>query len=345
MNAAQSDRTSPPPARPWGLSVAVALAVGLPLIAGAASGQLALGGLGALGALVILHVPPTAARVPLRRLLGCAAGVAVSPFLGEITTAWSGMTLPLFGLLIAAIVALTRAAALPPPGHTFFVLGACAGAAEGFHASLVPYTLFAPLAGAFGAVLLGMAISLLWTRVFRALQPHAESSDPTSKAVRPSGRAISIEGLAFGAFAMAALAIAQHLGLEKPYWVPISCIAVMRGMTVQAVWSRNLERIAGTLVGVAITLIILVSHPHPQTIVVIFMLLVLAVQRTMGQSYALTVLLSTPASLMLTELMSLDRVMDLGLLTTRVQDIVLGSMIGVAGGIVLRGSRFRSITD
>ena len=141
---------------------------------------------------------------------------------------------------------------------------------------------------------------------------------------------------------MAALAIAQHLGLEKPYWVPISCIAVMRGMTVQAVWSRNLERIAGTLVGVGITLLILVSHPHPQTIVVIFMLLVLAVQRTMGQNYAITVLLSTPASLMLTELMSLDRVMDLGLLTTRVQDIVLGSMIGVLGGSVLRSSRLRT---
>jgi membrane-bound ClpP family serine protease len=91
----------------------------------------------------------------------------------------------------------------------------------------------------------------------------------------------------------------------------------------------------GTLFGVGITLIILVSHPHhphPQTIVVIFMLLVLAVQRTMGQNYAITVLLSTPASLMLIELMSLYYVMALGLLTTRVQDIILGSRLALRAG-------------
>jgi hypothetical protein len=66
---------------------------------------------------------------------------------------------------------------------------------------------------------------------------------------------------------------------------------------------------------------------------------VLAVHRTVGQNYAMTVLFATPASLMLTELMSLDRFMDLGLLITRVQDIVLGSMIGVLGGIALRSRR------
>jgi uncharacterized membrane protein YccC len=335
---------APMPARPWGLSVAVALAVGLPLIAGTATDRLALGALGALGALVILHVPPTAPWVPLRRLLGCAAGVAVSPLLGELSTAWPSVTWPLFGVLIAAIVAVTRAVSLPPPGHTVFVLGACAGAAQGFHVSLVPYMLLAPMAGAFGAVAIGAMAGVLWTIALRTSPADGGHAPSVSIAPRLSARAIGLEAMAFGVFAMVALAIAQILGLDKPYWVPISCVAIMRGMTVQAVWSRNVERIVGTLVGVGITLLVLVLHPHPKTIVLIVMLLVLAVHRTMGQNYAMTVLLSTPATLMLTELMSHDRVMDLDLLVTRVQDIVLGSMIGVLGGAVLRSSRFRRIT-
>ncbi len=344
MTVIQSDPAGTQPARPWGWSIAAALAVGLPLTAGVAAGGLALGGLAALGALVILHVPPTATLVPIRRLLGCAAGLAVSPLLGEFATAWPALTWPLFGCLIAAIVAVTRAVSLPPPGHTFFVLGVCAGAAEGFHVSLVPYMLLAPLAGAGGAALVGTVASLLWTNVHRTVQPARDDTTAASSVAAPSARSIGYEALAFGVFATVALAIAQTVGLDKPYWVPISCIAVMRGMTVQAVWSRNVERIAGTLVGVGVTLLILILHPHPITVVLIVMLLVFAVHRTMGQNYAVTVLLATPASLMLTELMSQDRAMDLDILITRVQDIVVGSMIGVLGGTALRSGRFQRIT-
>ena len=115
MNPLQADSAASSPVRPWSLSLAVALAVGLPLMAGIATGQFALGGLAALGALVILHIPPTATPIPMRRLLGCAVAVALCPLLGELVTAWPALTWPLFGVLIAAIVAVTRVAARP--GH------------------------------------------------------------------------------------------------------------------------------------------------------------------------------------------------------------------------------------
>lgn len=322
--------------RPWGVSVAAGLAVGLPLMVAAYYGELALGALGAMGALVILHIPPSAPTVPVRRLVGCAAGVAVSPALGELVTAWPPLTLPLFGLLIAAIVALTRASSLPPPGHTFFILGACSGAAEGFHPTLIPYVLAAPAAGAAGAVAIGLIARTLWAG-------QAEPSQPTLATARPAptARAVGIEALVFGFFAMLSLAIAQGLGLDRPYWVPISCVAVMRGISLQAVLNRNIQRVGGTLIGVVLTLFLLVSHPSPAMVIGILMLLVMSVHRTMGQNYAITVLLATPASLMLTELASLDSLPDLDLLITRVQDIALGSVIGVFGGAVLHGSRTR----
>jgi len=318
--------------RPWGLSVAAAAAVGLPLIAAASTGRLALGALGALGALAILHVPVSASPVPVRRLVGCAIGVAISPVLGQLTTAWPSATWPLFGLLIAAIVAMTRTANLPSPGHTFFVLGACCGAAEGFHPSLMPFMLLMPAAGAAGAVVIGLVVRA-------AAMPRADPGGTAEPVGMPS-RAVGFEAIVFGVFAMGALAVGQMLGIDRPYWVPISCIAVMRGMSLQAVWRRNLERIVGTLLGVCVTLLVIVAHPQPWTIVAVLMLLVLGIHRTLGQSYVITVLLATPACLLLTELTSTDQALDIHLLTTRVVDIVLGSVIGLIGGRVLH-SRLR----
>ena len=37
--------------------------------------------------------------------------------------------------------------------------------------------------------------------------------------------------------------VAALLGLEKAYWVPVSCLAVMQGVTLRASWQRNVHRI------------------------------------------------------------------------------------------------------
>src|SRR3546814_8722819 len=44
---------------------------------------------------------------------------------------------------------------------------------------------------------------------------------------------------------------------EKAYWVPVSCLAVMQGVTLRASWSRNVHRIVGTVIGMGLTWLLL----------------------------------------------------------------------------------------
>ena len=320
-------------ARPWPQSFAAALAVGLPLIAAVLTGKIAMGGLAAFGALVILHLPALPGPIPVLRLLGCASAVPTCLVLGQLSAVWPGASLPLFGAVIAVIVAATRFAGLPPPGHTLFVLAAGSGAAAGFHAAALPALVMVPLVSA------AVAIGIGWIAhsLFQPEDSAASTQTPLTGAAAPTPAGeLLIEAAAFGLFAMLALAIALEIGLDRPYWVPISCVSVMRGMTLEAVWTRNLQRIAGTLAGVACTLALLALHPNQWLAVIVVMSLVLCLARTLGQNYALTVLLATPASLLIAELASINQIPDFDLLITRVIDITLGSSVGLVGGTLLR---------
>ncbi len=49
------------------------------------------------------------------------------------------------------------------------------------------------------------------------------------------------------------LLIGLLLKLDNPYWLPISCAAVIQGVTLQQVWRRTFQRILGTFVGLLLT--------------------------------------------------------------------------------------------
>lgn len=52
-----------------------------------------------------------------------------------------------------------------------------------------------------------------------------------------------------GVFVGVSQALAQAMLLEKAYWVPVSCLAVMQGAPLRAVWNKQAHRVLGTGVG------------------------------------------------------------------------------------------------
>ncbi|MFZ4552135.1 MAG: FUSC family protein [Aquabacterium sp.] len=50
-----------------------------------------------------------------------------------------------------------------------------------------------------------------------------------------------------------ALRLAQLLHMEKAYWVPVSCLAVIQGASLRAVWTKQLQRLLGTAVGLLVS--------------------------------------------------------------------------------------------
>src|SRR5690606_3834644 len=72
----------------------------------------------------------------------------------------------------------------------------------------------------------------------------------------PSARhrhAAAVDAVIMGVFVGASLAVAAALELERAYWVPVSCLAIMQGVTMRASWSRNVHRIVGTAIGIGLT--------------------------------------------------------------------------------------------
>jgi hypothetical protein len=51
------------------------------------------------------------------------------------------------------------------------------------------------------------------------------------------------------------LLLAEALRLPRPYWVPVSCLAVLQGVTLRAVWNRQFQRVAGTALGCVVGLL------------------------------------------------------------------------------------------
>ncbi|WP_370659645.1 FUSC family protein [Massilia polaris] len=58
---------------------------------------------------------------------------------------------------------------------------------------------------------------------------------------------VIFDSIVIGAFVGIALVLAHALQLDKPYWVPVSCLAVIQGSSLRAVWSKQLQRIIGTV--------------------------------------------------------------------------------------------------
>src|SRR5690606_36073603 len=89
---------------------------------------------------------------------------------------------------------------------------------------------------------------------------------------------IVFDSLIIGAFVGISLALAQALQLEKAYWVPVSCLAVIQGHTLRAVWNKQLQRIIGTSIGLLVAWALLLLPLEKWSISLIMMVLAFIIE-------------------------------------------------------------------
>lgn len=150
----------------------------------------------------------------------------------------------------------------------------------------------------------------------------------------PNLPAILVESSIIAAFVALSLLIGRLLHLDNPYWVPISCAAILQGGTFRAVWHRNVHRIVGTALGMGLSWFLFPSVPHPMALAITMVTLVFVVEYLVSRNYGLAVIFITPMTVCFAEFTS-GGVPIHGLFATRLLDIILGSLIGAAGGSIL----------
>lgn len=175
---------------------------------------------------------------------------------------------------------------------------------------------------------------LAGTRAERAFKPL-----PRRTPVRGHGYADPRLWLNVGQNVLAALAagaIALALGIGHPYWAVVSAIAVIPPARAAHTVSRAVHRVAGTIVGVAVTALVLWPEPPVWVLVAVVAVCQFAAEALVARHYGTALVFITPMALTVAHLAA--PVPLAGLIGDRVLETILGAAVGVIA--VLAARRF-----
>ena len=320
--------------RPWEMPVAAALASGLPIFVGAAYGELGLGLIGSLGGLVFLHLPATRLAHRMAWLMACAFGMTASHALGLLGHLYPPLVVPVLVLITILVTMICRFYAAPPPGSLFFVMAAAIAAYSPTHgrAALVQV----------GALALGTVLAVAIAFVY-SLHIVSRRRVPAPRPLpHPDFDFVVLDSVVIGAFVGLSLLAAHALQLDRPYWVPISCLAIIQGVSLRAAWTRQLQRIGGTAVGLLVFVGIAQVPLGPWGVAVVLTLLTLVIETLVVRHYGLATVFITPLTITLAEAGQGTAMAARPLMEARLADTALGAVLGLAGAACLHSPGFRA---
>jgi uncharacterized membrane protein YccC len=320
--------------RRWQMPLAAALASGLPLMVGAAFHRLDYGLVSSLGGLVFLYLPDTPLHHRMTWLMCCAFGMTACYALGLVGHFFPPLTLLSVTAIATLVTMLCRYYDQGPPGSLFFVMAAAIGAYSPLSLPELPTRV--------GLLALGSLLACLVAFLYSLHIVRLQAPQPVKPLPSPGFDYVVLDSVLIGAFVGLSLLLAQLLHLPRPYWVPVSCLAVIQGVTLRAVWNRQLHRVLGTALGLLLAWALLALPLDAWRIAALVILLSFAVETLVVRHYGLAVVFITPLTILLAEAATLGHAPPHGLVLSRFFDTALGCAVGLAGGACLHSPRLRA---
>lgn len=324
-----------PSDRPWQKPFAAALASGLPLLIGALLGRMDYGLVAALGGLVFLYTPRTPLYHRMLTVMASAFAMIACYTLGLMSHFVPLLMMPALVFVAILVTMASRFYGLGPPGSLFFVMAASIGAYTPLEWQQVPLMV--------GLLAMGALLACLIAFFYSAYILRSREPDPVPPLPVPTFDFVVFDAVLIGLFVGLALAAAQALQLEKAYWVPVSCLAVIQGASLQAVWNKQLHRLLGTAIGLLLAWGLFLLPLEPWSITLAMMLLAFVVETAVVRHYGFAVIFITPMTILLAEAATLGQEPVAALIEARFFDTVLGCLVGLAGGMCIHNARFRAV--
>lgn len=311
--------------RPTLYLVMAAFAVGLPTLVGAAIDQFAASINASMGGLIILYLRQTKFTHRMITMGLCAFGMTLSFTLGLLTSFHPVLSAFTLLLSVFLVTVICRYYALPPPGTFFFIVAACIGRTIPFDIALV--------AERIGVLMFGSMSACLVALLYSVIQVYFLKQDLPDPPPKPDSRidAIIIESAIIALVVAGSYLFARSIGMENPYWVPISCAAILQGATFREIWHRNVHRIFGTAVGLVLTWAIFSLSPSNWMLAICIIVLSFLIEYLVTRNYGLAVIFITPLTVIYADSALYQGDANL-LLVNRLADITLGSIVGYLGG-------------
>ncbi|MDN3452137.1 MULTISPECIES: FUSC family protein [unclassified Psychrobacter] len=320
--------------RPWHMPIIAAIAISFPVFVGAYFDTLSSGIKASLGAMIILNLP-LAGTLPYRLVTVMAWGFAMvlSFSLGLIAQQVPWIRLPVFALIAFCVVILGRYYRQPPPAGLFVMMA-------GAIALFIPVPL-AQVLSATGLVMLGsgfsMLLALLYTLFLLVTRPVVPAP-----VYRYESDTIG-DSLIVAGFVSVALAIAVLLEMPYPYWAAMSCFIIIQGMQLRTMWIKQLHRILGTVVGMAVAGWMLSWGLSIWGVAVSILLMMLLIESLVDRHYGMAVIFITPLTIFIAEYGSMTVVPPVAdaIIRARMLDTALGCAVGLCGGLAMHSERVR----
>lgn len=320
--------------RRWAMPFCAALASGLPLLVGAYFGQLNFGLVSSLGGLVFVYTPKTPLSHRMVVLMACAFGMSASHALGVMAHFWPLLLVPVLTFIAILVTMVCRFYAVGPPGSLFFVMAAAIGAYAPGELMQIPQSV--------GLLTLGALLACLIAFFYSLYHLRQQAAEPVRPLPPASFDFVVVDSVVIGVFVGLSLTVAQVLRLERAYWVPISCMAVMQGGSLRAVWNKQVQRIVGTAVGLLLAWALLMLVLDAWRVALLMMALTFCIEVLVVRHYGLAVIFITPLTILLAEAAYLGQGSSAVMLQARLWDTVLGSVVGLLGGGCLHSPRLRA---
>lgn len=321
--------------RPWHVPIIAAVAIAFPVFVGAYFGALSSGIKASLGAMVILNLP-LVGSLPYRLVTVMAWGFAMSLCfgLGLIAQQIPIIRLPIFTLVAFGIVMFGRHYGQPPPAGLFVML-ACA------IALFIPVSL-AQILSAVGLVMLGSGFAMLMALLYSLFLLSTRAAPPTPL-YHYQPDTIS-ESIMVTSFVSLALWIALLLEVSNPYWAAVSCYIIIQGIHLRTMWIKQLHRLFGTVLGIVLAGWMLSWGLSMWGVAIAILLMMLFIEALIDRHYGMAVAFITPLTIFIAEYGSglpLTPQAYQEVIHTRLFDTIIGCVVALAGGVVMRSTRLR----
>ncbi len=155
---------------------------------------------------------------------------------------------------------------------------------------------------------------------------------------------VFLSSVRYGTVLTIAAIIAYSADFNRSYWIPLSCAAVMSGATIVATFHRAVQRTFGTIIGLLLASLILASVHNEFIIVLIILCLTIITELFIVRNYGLAAMFFTPSALIMAEYSTQSYNFSF-FATVRITDIVVGSMIGLLGSLLIGSQSASSLLN
>ena len=318
----------------WDLPIIAGLSIVGPLLLGFMIGDIEAGKLASIGALVILYIQSDKLVNRMMILMVCGFMFIFSYTIGTIFSFSSWLKPLMLGLYTFGIhFSIKKMELTKPPGNFFFIMVTSIAIAVPHNADQV--------ATSIGHFSIGVMLACMVALIYSVFRLKGIADKPNVVVVNKKTHGNILESIIFGFMTGISLMIADLLKMTNPYWVPISCMAIMQGVSTKHIWARAIQRIIGTFIGLGLTWLILHLPITPLGICISILILQIVVEFWIPRNYGIAVIFVSMMTIFMAE-SNQSLIFDTNhLIATRFLDILLGCTLGIIGGWLLYHERIR----